>query len=173
MRKAYAVQGGGFDSPVVFKMWKRGPSAELVGGSKFWRIEPDGRTYTIDLVQGTITEGASAPGDLRVTIARPAGVSRRDRFDWSLQIVPVDGGILETKDEFMYRAPLDGYDSAYELRSNPSDATWTYEVERKFFLKARGRYARINVEVFALYREDGVFSIKYALNPTGSPTLQP
>lgn len=171
----FGPSSGSLENPVIIKMWKMGEKAQLVDGSKFWGIIPDGRIYTLDLIQGTKVESATAVGDLRVIVNRPSGVSRQDRYDWSFQITPIDGGIIETEDEFMYQAPQDGYTPEYKLQLAASDTKWTYRVKKSFFVKTRGgqNYGRINVEVFAHYQNDGVFSVDYAVNPHGSRNLQP
>jgi hypothetical protein len=172
---SYGAIGGSFENPVVFKMWRTGEKAQLVGGSKFWGIIPDGRIYAIDLLQGTKEESGNAVGDLKISVNRPAGVSRQDHYDWSFQITPIDGGIIETEDDFMYEAPESGYLPEYNFHLIKSDAKWTYRVKRNFYIKTRGgqNYGRISVEVFAYYQNEGVFNIDWAVNPAGSRNLQP
>jgi len=166
---------GNFENPTIFKMWKTGEKAQLVSGSKFWGIIPDGRIYTIDLLQGTKVESANAVGDLRLAVSRPAGVSRQDHYDWSFQIIPIDGGIIETEDDFMYEAPANGYAPKYDFHLNTTDTNWAYRVKKDFFIKTRAgnNYGRINVEVFAHYQNAGVFNVGWTVNPNGSQNLQP
>ena len=164
---------GSADNPVVYQMWKTGEKAQLVSGNKFWGIVPDGRPYTIDLLLGTKSESGTASGDLRVAVSRPPNVSRKDLYDWSFKITPIDGGILETTDEFMYQAPDNGYAPEYEFQLKASDTNWTHRVKKDFYVRSRGRYGRINVEVIARYQNEGVFSVGYAVNPAGSRNLQP
>jgi hypothetical protein len=59
------------NAPVPFKMWKKGPSEPLVGASKSYRIIPDGRPFTIDLLKHEEKPGISPPGDIVVRINRP------------------------------------------------------------------------------------------------------
>ena len=172
---SFAPSSGSLESPVIFKMWKMGEKAQLVGGSKFWGIIPDGRIYTIDLLQSTKVESTNAAGDLRISVSRPEGVSRQDHYDWSFQIVPIEGGIMETADDFMYETPENGYMPEYNFHFNKLDAPWAYRVKKSFFIKTRGgqNYGRITLEVFAHYQNQGVIDISWSVNPFGSRNLQP
>ena len=165
--------GGNLASPVIFKMWKTGEKAQLLGGSQFWNVAPDGKIYTVDLMLGTKTESTNEDGDLKISISRPEGVSRKDRYNWSFKIASIDGGIAESKDEFMYQAPELGYTREFVFNSDTFGTNWAYRVKKDFFVKTRGHYARINVEVFAYYQNGAAFSFSYAVNPTGSRNLQP
>lgn len=164
---------GSLNNPVIIKMWKLGDKEQLVTGEKFWGIIPDGRVYTIDLLKGIKAESADAAGDFRIAVSRPAGVSRQDRYDWSFQIMPIEGGIIETEDDFMYQAPERDYASKYDFHLNASETPWTYRIKKKFYTEARGHFARIDIEVFAHYQDQGVLNISWAINPTGSRNLQP
>ena len=173
--KGFGPTAGTFENPVIFNMWKEGEKAQLAGGSKFWGIIPDGRIYTIDLLQTTKVESTNAAGDLRISVSRPEGVSRQDHYDWSFQIVPIDGGIMEAADDFMYEAPENGYMPEYNFHLNKSDIPWAYRVKTNFFIKTRGgqNYGRITLEVFAHYQNQGVIDISWSVNPSGSRNLQP
>jgi hypothetical protein len=166
---------GSYYSPSIIKLWKNGEKAQLVEGSEFWGIVPDGRTYTIDLLQGTKVESANATGDLRLSVTRPPGVSRGDRYDWSFQITPLGGGITEVNDEFMYEAPENGYSPQFDFHVMATDPQWTYHPRFNFYVTARGGrvYGRISTEIFAHYQDSGLLRIDYAVNPNGSPNLQP
>ena len=173
--RAIPLVRGTVENPVLFKMWRMGEKAQLVSSSKFWGIIPDGRTYTIDLLQGTKVESATADGDLRISVTRPAGVSRQDHYDWSFQITPIDGGIVQTEDEFMYEAPENGYAPSYDFRLSTADTNWTARVKKDFYIETRNgkNYGRIDLEVFAHYQGQGVLNIGWSINPNSSRNLQP
>lgn len=161
-------------APVVFRMWKLEQPEKLVSGEGFYGIVPDGSVYTVDLLTQKHAQGEK-PGDFRVRISRPPNVKWGARgYDWSWQIESIGGGLVETNDEFMYRAPEGGYQPSYEIRIRSGDAPWSDEVRRRFFLKSRGGavYARLEVEVLANYRDKAVFSVKYYANPNGSRNLE-
>jgi hypothetical protein len=173
--RGFSPESGSYENPVIFNMWKEGDKAQLVTGSKFGGIIPDGRIYTIDLLQGTKVESADAAGDFRLSVRRPMNVARQDRYDWTFQIVPIKGGIIETEDDFMYLAPENGYLPEYKFQLNKSDAKWTDDVKKSFYVRTRDgqNYGRINVEIFAHYQNNGVLSFDWAVNPAGSRNLQP
>ncbi len=160
--------------PVVYKMWKMGEQQTLISGQKVFGIIPDGRTYTLDLLEGKKLEGI-AEGDLRVTIKRPEGVQRKQKYEWSFLIEGIKGGVIETKDEFMYIAPDSGYQTQFELNLIPADPAWTSLVKRRFFLRSRDGqvYGSIEVEVNAIYNDKSAIEVNYSLNPSGLKNLQP
>jgi hypothetical protein len=172
---SFGASSGTWQSPVVFKVWKLQEKADLVTGNKFWGIIPDGRTYTIDLLLGTKTESSVAPGDFRVSVTRPINVARNDRYDWAYQITDINGGIIESTDEFMYEAPQDGYLHEYDFHLLANDPSWKYRIKKTFYVKSRGGqcYTRASVEIFAHYQDQGVLNIEWAVNPNGSRNLQP
>ena len=81
---------------------------------------------------------------------------------------------METDDEFMYLAPEAGYATEVGFQFKESDAEWTYRIRKKFFVQTHNgqHIARINVEVFAHYDNEAVFSVDYAVNTNGSRSLE-
>lgn len=160
--------------PVVFKMWEKGEPEPLVQAEKFYGIIPDGRVYTIDLLNIKKIDGASQQGDLQIKVQRPAGVARNDKYDWSLDIDAIGGGVIETNDEFMDQAPETGYQPRFQLVMNPTNPKWSHRVNKKFYLKSRNGqlYARMEVEVFSNYQNEGALGVRYFANPSGSRNLE-
>jgi hypothetical protein len=168
------------NNPVIFKLWRAGTHQALVIGDKFYAIWPDGRTYTIDLLLGSKSESATSEGDLRVRVSRPSDVKFGQRYDWSLIVEAINGGIVEEPDtgSAMYIAPADGYVPKYELSFKSDDPNWTYRIKKRFYTQTRSGAAvgRITLDVFAFYDpnlHDGTLGIKYAINPSGSRILRP
>jgi hypothetical protein len=115
------------NKPVIIKMWKELETKEsLVTGSHVFGIDP-GKIYTLDLMQGKKFEG-QADGDLRVSITRPSVINSKDRYPWSYSIEAINGGLIETDDEFMYLAPEVGYEPNLARLFNPADSDWNLEV---------------------------------------------
>jgi hypothetical protein len=167
---------GSYENPVVFKMWKIGEKAQLITGSKFWGIIPDGRIYTIDFIQDTKTESATAPGDIRVSFVRPAQVKPRTAFDWSFSMEAIQGGLIETKDDFMYWAPASGYQPDYQITMDSTNADWKRELDGlQFYLVSRNGqvYGRFSFDLIPDYNDVGIFNVNWAVNPNGSRNLQP
>ena len=159
--------------PELFCMWKKVGAERLAHADKFYGIVPDGRSYTVDILNGKKIEGGAA-GDFKVSIRRPQAVAAGAKYDWGCVIEGIGGGVIETQDEFMYRAPESGYLSHYEVNVSASDPQWSDRAQRRFYLKSRdGRvYARVDVEILANYQDKAVFSVKYFANPSGSRNLE-
>jgi hypothetical protein len=170
----WGPSNGSPDFPVIFKLWHKGEPGQLVTGKKFFGVTPDGRAYAIDLLKGTASESTNGGGDFFMRVSRPPNVSRSDKYSWSFEILPADGGILETNGGLLYQAPQFGYLPRYDFSTDPADPNWRFRVRRSFYLKTRGAaYARVNLEVFAYYDHEGAVDLNYAINPSGSTNLQP
>ena len=119
------------NNPVVLRMWKAEAKAQLITGTKRYSLVPDGRTYTIDLLTGAIVESATAEGDLRVSIRRPENAAWGQRYDWSLDVRPINGGLAEETDAGSER----------RRAATPTTGTWTQRRQTDLGATARGRNA--------------------------------
>jgi len=122
-------------------------------------------------------ESTTAEGDLRVWVKRPIDAKFGDRYSWSFQIDVINGGIVEEPDPLaaMYIAPSEGYTNSYQFSKAGDAPAWGYRSRRRFYIKTRGWYGRIALDVFAYYdvkANDGTFGIKYVINPSGSRVLR-
>ena len=159
--------------PELFRMWKKVGAERLAHADKFYGIVPDGRSYTVDLLNEKKIEGGAA-GDFKVSIRRPQPVATGARYDWGCVVEGIGGGVIETQDEFMYRAPENGYLSRYEVNVSASDPQWSDRAQRRLYLKSRNGsvYARMDVEILANYQDKAVFNVKYFANPSRSRNLE-
>ena len=166
------------NNPIVFRMWKKDIKEPLITGEKFFKVIPDGRTYTIDFVKGNINESSNPNGDLSVWIKRTDPQIGR-KYDWSFSVQAHDGGLSKEADEYnsMYLAPEDNYTSVFEGNFLASEEHWGNAISgKRFYIKTRNGqvYGRIEIDVYASYGNtgEGRFWIKYAVNPTGSRILR-
>ncbi|HOI37074.1 MAG TPA: carboxypeptidase-like regulatory domain-containing protein [Bacillota bacterium] len=166
-------------NPVLLRMWKSDQKAQLVSSNKRCSLVPDGRVYTLDLLRGTLGESPTAEGDLRIAIKRAGDAAWGKHYDWSLEIQPVNGGLLEEVDPQspMFLAPQEGYTNAYSLEVPATTPEWSYATGKKrFYLKTRNgqNFARVEIEAFAFYLQDNQarFNISYAVNPAGGRLLR-
>lgn len=168
------------NNPVVLRMWQKDVASELITGNKHFRIVPDGRAYTVDLVQGKITESATVPGDFRIWISRPQDVAEfGQKYDWSCAIEPIGGGVLEEDDVYssMYLAPSDGYLASFYRTIQTSSKRWSPGFRTRLYLRTRGGavYSRLKLDTSSFYSPEdhnGRIWIQYALNTNGSRILR-
>jgi len=166
-------------NPVIFRMWKLGESAKLVSQDKDTRIPYDGTPVAFDLLTGQKNVGGSATGDLRVTLVRnPLNITSgyRNAFEWHATIEAIDGGLIQSDDDFMYDAPEEGYQPKIQIDMPADTNKWASIYDISFLAKTRGGnvYSRVKFEfrVDSPKPETG-FTITSAANPTGSRNLQP
>jgi hypothetical protein len=165
--------------PVIIRLWKLGDSANLVTQDRDIRIPYDGTPVVFDLLTGQKVTSLGASGDLRVTLVRepltiPLG--HRERFSWRAEIEAINGGVIQSDDEFMYAAPASGYEPRMEINMPQNATNWTSTYGVSFYAKTRGgsAYSRVRFEfrVNSDKPQTG-FTITSATNPNGSRNLQP
>jgi hypothetical protein len=162
------------NNPIIFKMWKEsGIKEPLITGSHVFGMDSS-KIYTLDLVQGQKIAG-EANGDLRVSITRPSEINSKDRYPWSYSIQAVNGGLIESEDEFMYFAPESGYEPTFIRQYEPADADWNFDIPKQFFIRTRNGqvYGRAQVVIHSVYNVHSAIEISYAINPAGSRNLEP
>lgn len=161
-------------APIVFRMWKIYAPALLIAQEADTRIPYDGTSVNYDLLTGRKT---SNDGDIQVTLTRnPQQIQWGQRnFEWTATIEVVDGGLIESDDEFMYIAPESGYQSKMVLHMCKDDPKWTSEKVVAFFLKSRGgkNYGRVRLEFMTDSQKPTTgFSFRSYINPNGSRNLE-
>ncbi len=72
-----------------------------------------------DLLAGQVV---SAGGDLEIIVKRAAGaITQLNHSDWSIELVPVDGGIMQTDyhtSQITFGAPDSGYQKSFIVQMN-------------------------------------------------------
>ena len=178
---AYALGTGGGSqvNPLTLKMWSTNTHQKLITGGNHFHITPDGRTYFINLTDGTISESES--GDLKVWIQFTNQVVRGQLYDWSAGINVINGGLLEgTNLDFdsMFVAPTDGYVPSFQLTGQIKGGQSGNIGDRYFYLTLKNgqKYGRMEIEMIAPYNLSigipGMIRLSYAINPSGSRTLR-
>lgn len=166
-----------YANPVIFKMWKADIHEKLITGSKVFPIVPDGRSYLIDLIKGTISEAST--GDLKIWVKRPAQIAFGQRYDWSCEMEVMNGELLQENDRSaaMYEAPANGYTNSFSFTEAATASGWGDTTgEQRFYVRLNGgrEYGRISIELEAYYnnRIPALIRISYAINPSGSRILR-
>jgi hypothetical protein len=162
-------------NPIVIRMWKLTPSDNLVLFRTLFGFVPDGRDYTMDLLANKKSEGEKIEGDLLVRLTRPAKVEPREKYDWLVELNGINGGLVEAADEFGYLAPESGYQPKVSIHMKASDADWTDNLTKDFFIRSRGGavYGLLHLRIRPEYDGRGAIFFETRLNPSGSRNLQP
>lgn len=180
------LRGEGYKGPVgektspndraILTMWKLKGAEPMIHDQKFYGINPDGRAYTIDLVNRKKIEGGNAEGDLRVHIQRPAQIQTGQKFDWLFDMNVIKGGVIEVTDNSFYlnEAPENGYQPQYEIKMSSADSDWQEQAQKTFYLKSRNGqvYGRFIITAIPNYNDTSVFKIDSYINPAGSRNLE-
>ena len=160
-------------SPVIFHLRKKGKAEPLLpcdfpGFAKIAKLQRDGTPTEINL--GTCAIAASSGGHLKLEFWGDKIERSTRKFNWKLRVSVPNGGLLETEEEFNYKAPENGYSPAIEINMPDSAETWRTDFQRKFFIRLPdGKYGRI--DLFLLAR-NGVFTVSSGINPSGSRNLE-
>jgi hypothetical protein len=171
----YGSLAGSVGEPVVFRMWSTNLHEPLVSGDKAFVVIPDGRHYAIDLLKGTIAEGDG--GDLVAWIKRPEKVTWGQRYDWSCEVTVPGGGLHESDQYLMYRAPEAGYTNQFARQEQSNPYRWSGATgDKRFYVRLRNgqMYGRIIINLYADYhgKQPAMIQLSYAVNPSGSRLLR-
>jgi len=165
------------NKPVIFHLVKR-PVAEPTYHIDFRSIpKPPVWETQIDLLSQP-AETVSG-GDIALKIVRPSNPGYQNPFDWQLKIEGMRGSeIIMSEDEFMLRAPDEGYQKA--IAKDYKQARGSSIEMVKFYVrnKARKLYAAFSIEVTPYYpnhatKEDtACFIVTGTVNPNDSPNVE-
>jgi hypothetical protein len=161
------------NNPTVIKMWKLQRTEPLVDISKEYKLPFATTPINFDLVAGKVVSNG---GDLEAVITRAAGsLSKKSPGDWSIELKPVNGGIIETDyqaAQFTFEAPADGYQEDYLMQMNHDNPAWHDGIDKEFFLKSRdGQVYGKFYFVFGINRDPNdllYFQFKGVANANGS-----
>lgn len=186
-KKGYYVSHGGqwgfsylngFSSdpmyPVVFVLRKKGEGQSLIttdypGFAKIAQLRHDGTPVALDLFNGTQVPAGN--GQLKLEFWRAITNRNENIFDWKCQLTVSGGGLIETKEEFAFQAPENGYRQSLMIDMPAKNQPWTGEIRSKYYIQLPGgKFGRVD---FYLSSFNGVFTVQSAINPTGSRNLEP
>ncbi len=163
------------NNPVVIRMWKKGETEPLIREETHVSVTGDNREFFADLISGKTSAELTGQADLgiRMKIEKPGPDNRGNRYNWNISIRAVDGGLIETDDEFQYQAPESGYQESMELSFDKS-YRWSSYSDKKIYLKSRNGqlYAGIRLEIHAYHSGRGFIRIEGVINPNGSRNLE-
>jgi hypothetical protein len=91
-------------------------------------------------------------------------------YDWSVQVSLPNGEIQAASDELPLEAPESGYQSSVSIHMLATDSNWRGEAQSKFYVHLNdGTYGYVDLHLLA---RNGVFTVRSAINPTGSRNLE-
>jgi hypothetical protein len=126
------------NSPTVINMWKLQGAEPLVSINKIFNLPFAGEPIFFDFAKGNVVPTG---GDLKVIITRaPGSITQRHHGDWSIQLVPVNGGIIETDyhtAQVTFEAPADGYQDSYFVQMDHDKSLWSDNIQKVFFLTSQ------------------------------------
>jgi len=161
-------------NPVIFKMYPTNLHEELISFERSFHIVPDGRTYFINLTNGTIAE--SGQGDIKVWIKYPEQAVRGQLYDWACEIDVVDGGLCQDGSYYRSVAPVEGYVPAFKFQNQIKGGQRGGTGEKRFYIKMKNGpvYGKMTIELHAPYNDKipGLIRLSYAINPSGSRILR-
>lgn len=166
--------GPGKHTLVIFKMWKQQGAEKLIKIYEHYRIPYDGTPVVFNLKYGHMLANGSS-GDLKVTLLRnPLKIKLGQRnYEWRATLEAINGGLIESNDEFMYLAPESGYQPKIEISMPANAPKWSATKKISFYQKTGSDYARVTVEFRTdSDREKTGFTIDSYLNPNGSRNLE-
>lgn len=179
-RFAYAPMGSGSKrfvpergKPVVFQMWKSLGAEPLIDyHAHSVDIPIDGTPVLIDLKKGAKAQGE---GDLLISIIwGPRSDPKSYAFDWSVKLEVAEGGIMESKGDVMFIAPLEGYQKSLEYHFTAQDRRGNFE--SNFYIMSRNESIFSRAQIYfqnnpMLGNADATFRVQ--LNPKpGSRNLE-
>ncbi len=143
---------------------------------KRWRktVVPDGRPYIIDIESGRVVSRINE-GDLKIRLYTNQELATQTRqYSWGVEIEAVNGGIMESKDAFLYQAPAKGYVDSLSWEQGANDISWSRDITRKLYVKLKkdGSYASFKIDVKIYHSNKARLLIESLVNPSGSRNLE-
>lgn len=162
------------NAPVIFRLRKKGNPEPLIVRQTLYGIRIDGTPHYIDLATGKKTVGGAQTGDIAIRLVRPANPGQR--FDWSLELEGVNGAeLMESADELLFNAPVDGYQPKLEYEMKADDPSWRAGLQKRLFVRGRSGklYALLQADVMATYNEQASVDLEVNANASGSRNVEP
>jgi hypothetical protein len=158
-------------NPVIFHLKKKEQGVVLITSKHGMQLKVD-----VDVPRNNVPvwvdffqKQAGATGQLEISQTKPPW---QTATNWSYSLSIPDGGLIENQDEYQFVAPITGYQPMVEYDFSKEETNWTTQVTKQFYI-AFGeprKYGWLRVE--SNLAQETVF-LTYAINPTGSQSLEP
>ena len=154
--------------PVVFKLRKKGQAEPLITTTGRLKV-----SLTNMPIEWSVLTGKQEKTPERIVFERQMSSKQKGsrKYDWSLKLTLPNGGLIETRDEFLFLAPESGYQPEIVIAMSADQPDgWESMIQRSFYFRLNdGRYGRFNISFIA---NNGVLRIDSCLNPSGSRNLE-
>lgn len=176
----YGPVAGSLEKPVTLVLFKKGYKSPLLTGKENFTFVPDGRFYSINLTNHTISDATNSQGSFIFRVTRKRQVGKWDRFDWTFDLMGENGNTFKRANEpydAMLFAPATDFTNSYECVRHASDDGWRSVCREQFYLKLENScYGKLSLLLDAAAgnskTSDGGILIRYTINPTVSPMLR-
>jgi hypothetical protein len=171
--RSYDAVGGTALEPVIFKMYPTNLHEKLTAAEKKFQIVPDGRSYFINLTNGTIAE--SGDGHLKVWLIYQKHNNEDQLYDWKCEIDVIGGGLLQDDSYYRSVAPMEGYKPVFKFEKQIK-GEGRGEIKKRFYLKITHGplFGKMEIDLCAPFNRNipGLIRLNYAINPSGSQILR-
>ena len=168
--------------PFIINAWRLGKYEGATRGQIIADFDASGKEYTLYLDQHDyrkqIKKGKHEDGHLYISCTRPHMKNDSDYSDWSLSIIPVNGGIQETSDVFLNEAPATGYQSSLSISERKGTNDYAHQLlSQRYFIaltndKVYGSLF-MHITPFGDFNRDACrIEIFYKTNKIGSRNLE-
>jgi protocatechuate 3,4-dioxygenase beta subunit len=162
------------NNPVVFTVWKeKGPEKLIHTTLNRVGIPVDGTPVTFDLETG---KKVANGGDLTVKLTRnPIRLQPAQRFDWTVTLAVVNGGLIEMNDVYPNEAPAEGYHPVVTIDMPANAPDWQRSVTRSFYFTSRSEknYGRMSLKISAFAEPPPTgLTVDAYINNNGSRNLE-
>ena len=158
------------EKPYIFKAWKAEKYAKVLKSDIRMPFFELNQVYTLDLLHDenpkTIKYKGETDGDIRVVVTA-------NEKQWKFQLTAVDGGLLETTDEYMNSAPETGYQEFLEYSGTKEDSRGNNLYKKFYFKSHNGKaYGAMRIRLYPYTSDkESAFEMTYAINLEGGREL--
>lgn len=178
-RGTQSWKGYSKNNPYVIRAWRIESFEELFKRQKNLFLTPDGTAHTFmkkdKYGNMSLKKGQDSKGYLLFTCVRDENGTAGKNGAWQATIVPIDGGILETNDNVLNEAPLDGYQNSILVSMDGGGEYGSSMIrDKKYYFTANNNRTYGSLVVFYEpygKKKDCIFDINYKINPNGSRNL--
>jgi hypothetical protein len=154
-------------NPVIFRMFKHGPSQTLLHRKIVFAKSSEGQEQTVSI---QANDGGPAIGPLIVRSWTPKRSESDPKPDWKFELKLTAGEILPTNDSLPLEAPETGYLDSSHWEFKKALNNWRAEFDQVFYFRTISPvfYGRMHVR-FLSWGDEVI--VEYWLNPIGARSL--